>query len=184
MQVRILPCNESLWGLSSVGRALVKVTPEMITTAQILERAIRQKYRESASVGEADASTASLREYLDAINRAMSADRTQLDAAVLPLKQEYSTDGVWFRWADSRPYEVRAALGGQGTSQSLPDRWFFGPDDNLELRFEAQPQRVWAIWYENRRIGESPDIEAPEDNPAASIQTAKFKALHLWETTR
>ncbi len=91
------------------------------------------------------------------------------------LKKDWSTDRIWYRFADPRPLQVR---GGSG-SKTVVGRWFYGPDDRLEIRWEEHPARGWAIWFQEQRVDFSPDI-APEALIGDSIRAAKRKAVELF----
>jgi len=94
----------------------------------------------------------------------------------VPLKKEWSTDKRWFKYADARPPHVRKASG----SRTVQDRWFYGPNEDLELRFETNPQRGFGIWFRDERIGFSAEI-SPEPKIGDSIRAAKKKAVELLE---
>ncbi len=90
------------------------------------------------------------------------------------LKKEWSTDGTWYRYADPRPLHVRNVSG----SKTVGGRWFYGPNDDLEIRWEEAPERGWAIWFRGQRVGFSADI-APETVIGDSIRAAKRTAIEL-----
>jgi hypothetical protein len=90
------------------------------------------------------------------------------------LKKEWSTDKEWFKYVDSRPPHVRKAFG----SKTVVDRWFYGPNEDLELRFETTPERGFGIWFRDKRIGFSAEI-SPEPELGDSIRAAKKKAVEL-----
>ncbi len=88
------------------------------------------------------------------------------------LKKEWSSDGTWYRYADPRPLHIRKA----SESKTVGDRWFYGPDDNLEIRWEGAPQRGWGIWVHDQRVDFSPEL-APEPALGDSIRAAKKLAV-------
>ncbi len=93
------------------------------------------------------------------------------------LVKERSTDGQWYRYKDPRPLKTREAQG----SRTWRGIWIYEPNEALEIRFEAMPERGWAIWLDNRRIDFSPEI-APETELGDSIRAAKRKAISLLPT--
>jgi hypothetical protein len=82
------------------------------------------------------------------------------------LKQEWSTDRTWYRYADSRPPKKTKPPG----SQTVGGRWFYGPNNDLDIRFEEAPERGWAVWFREQRVGFS---------AGDSISAAKRKAVEL-----
>ncbi len=90
------------------------------------------------------------------------------------LKKEWSTDMIWYRYADPRPLQVRSVSG----SKTVGGRWFYGLDDGLEIRWEEHPARGWAIWFHEQRVDFSPDI-TPEAVIGGSIRAAKRKAAEV-----
>jgi hypothetical protein len=92
------------------------------------------------------------------------------------LKKTWSTDKAWYKLSDPAPPDVRKARG----SRTLQDHWFYGADERLELRFETEPERGFAIYYRDERLGFSTDI-TPESVPGDSIRAAKRLAVQLWE---
>src|SRR5207253_2233315 len=90
------------------------------------------------------------------------------------LKKEWSSDRTWYRYADPRPVNVRKVSG----SKTVGGRWFYGPDDNLEIRWEDAPERGWAVWFREQRVGFAADIR-PEPAIGDSIRAAKRRAVEL-----
>ena len=82
------------------------------------------------------------------------------------LRKEWSTDHTWYKLADPRPLVIRRAVG----SKTVVGLWFYGPNNDLDIRFEDAPKRGWAIWLRDQRVGFS---------AGDSIGAAKTKAVEL-----
>jgi hypothetical protein len=57
--------------------------------------------------------------------------------------------------------------------------WFYVEDDELQIRFVAEPERRWAILFRDREIGSSPATPHSEEDPARDIRVAKAMAITL-----
>lgn len=76
-----------------------------------------------------------------------------------PLQTTWDVHRKWFRYNQAH--------------------WFYAKDDDLQIRFVAEPQRGWVILFRNKEIGFSPETPHVEDDPARDIRAAKAKAITL-----
>ena len=73
------------------------------------------------------------------------------------LRKDWDIHKTWYKLRDPRSVDARR----KSKSMTLQDRWFYGPDARLDIRFEDTPERGFSIWFNEDRIGFITEI-APE----------------------
>ena len=95
------------------------------------------------------------------------------------LRKDWDIHKTWYKLRDPRSVDARR----KSKSMTLQDRWFYGPDARLDIRFEDTPERGFSIWFNEDRIGFITEI-APEPVLGDSIRAAKKRAVKLLASTK